>query len=546
MNIPGAGPGAKTWMKYLDWKLLILLLLFLNVKLAVKVPAIVIVYLLQFDWKFGFRLKDSRLPFFYPLIIGVACLGYLLNKSFAVPAYNAVFLTGIVFWCLCLLAAHQVRLSVDRHTPETIHRTLVVFFILNAAVSALNLLVIIWEIKDINPYLYQGQYQKYFISTGDYIKGLTFDTSTTNAVINAMGLLYFFTKRSYLMTILCMITLLLTGSNFMNIIMVLLLAALFAFRSNRDQKSVVVICFMLLVVFAAKVSPQNQRYVNESFEQIFKLEKPHIAGNRKELPITERPDSLLSGEERREKIARRYLDSLNNIWLAKQAKKALPPYETEPVALPQPDIHGPYYQYLNIPLPAQRSIPQFIEQYRSVLPYATGAVPTPSLPGKLIGLIQTAGFMVQHPGRLLTGSGMGNFSSKLAFRATGLDIAGGYPQRYVYMAPDFVHNHLDLYLDFFSRQADKHSLTNTPFSVYDQLLSEYGLIGLLLFLVFYLGFFGKHYKQLTYGMPVLLLMMAVFFVDYWFEQLSVVILFELLLLLDLKEQGIQKGGPAHG
>eukprot|EP01039_Chlorochromonas_danica_P015397 gene15397-18091_t len=39
----------------------------------------------------------------------------------------------------------------------------------------------------INPFRYQGQYQKYFLGTGDYIKGVTFDISTTNAVINAFA-----------------------------------------------------------------------------------------------------------------------------------------------------------------------------------------------------------------------------------------------------------------------------------------------------------------------------------------------------------------------
>ena len=48
-------------------------------------------------------------------------------------------------------------------------------------------------------------------------------------------------------------------------------------------------------------------------------------------------------------------------------------------------------------------------------------------------------------------------------------------------------------------------------------------------------FFGKNYKQLTYGIPLLLLMTGFFFVDYWFEQLSVTVLFQLFLFLDLKE-----------
>ena len=45
--------------KAVDWKLLVFLLLFLNVKLAIKIPAIALIYILQFDFKFGFRFKNG-------------------------------------------------------------------------------------------------------------------------------------------------------------------------------------------------------------------------------------------------------------------------------------------------------------------------------------------------------------------------------------------------------------------------------------------------------------------------------------------------------
>jgi len=101
-------------------------------------------------------------------------------------------------------------------------------------------------------------------------------------------------------------------------------------------------------------------------------------------------------------------------------------------------------------------------------------------------------------------------------------------------------NHLDLYLNYFSKRAGFHSLTNSPFSVYDQLLAEYGLFGLGVFFFFYLGFFAKHYRLLTYGIPILIFMLAVFSIEYWFEQLSVLVFFELLMLLNIKEAQIPK------
>ncbi|MEI9943377.1 MAG: hypothetical protein WDN26_04080 [Chitinophagaceae bacterium] len=81
----------------------------------------------------------------------------------------------------------------------------------------------------------------------------------------------------------------------------------------------------------------------------------------------------------------------------------------------------------------------------------------------------------------------------------------------------------------------KHAAENTPDSTYGQLLSEYGIVGLLSFLVLYIGSFISRFRVLTFGLPILLLLLASFFTEYWFEQLSIVILFELLVLTDFKK-----------
>src|ERR1700744_571828 len=84
--------------KDIDWKLLVFLLLFLNIKLAIKIPAIVLIYILQFDFKMGFRLKNSRLPLFYPIAIIIAVVNGLLNLHAENTNYLLVWLTGISFW----------------------------------------------------------------------------------------------------------------------------------------------------------------------------------------------------------------------------------------------------------------------------------------------------------------------------------------------------------------------------------------------------------------------------------------------------------------
>ena len=76
---------------------------------------------------------------------------------------------------------------------------------------------------------------------------------------------------------------------------------------------------------------------------------------------------------------------------------------------------------------------------------------------------------------------------------------------------------------------------NSPNSVYGQIISEYGLIGFAAFILFYLGYFLKRLNHTGYALPVVMLMLGALAVDYWFEQLSIIIIFELIMLLHLKE-----------
>jgi hypothetical protein len=527
----------KKLLSQVDWQLLLFLLLFLNVKLAVKIPAIIIIYLLQFNFRFGFSLKNSRLPLFYPLIIILAFVGLLVNGIHDQPNYVTVFFTGIAFWLLCLLAVHQVKLSVERNSVEVLHKTILVFFVLNAIISFYNIGIIIWEIGTINPYRYQGQYQKYFIGTGDYIKGLTFDISTTNSVLTAIGVIYFLNRKNAIMVLICMVVLLLTCSNFLNLALLFILAGIFLFKSTRDQKSLILICVMFLVVFMVKGSPQNNNYTIQTFKNIIHPPRPPF----NYVEEAAKPDSVTGPEALKRAIAKNYLDSIKRL----NAKALnIPPQQTMQ-NIPQngqgrliivgADINTPPYQTPTDTSNEQRLLLAFINNHKSSLALSGKDVYWPGLPGKAIGMVQTVKFLQQHPVKFIVGDGVGNFSSKLAFKATGLGFTGGYPAKYAYISSEFLLNHLDVYLNFFSKRAELHSLTNSPNSVYDQALAEYGLPGLVVLFVFYLGFFAKHYKKLTYGIPLLLLLMAILFIDYWFEQLSVIVFFELLLLLNIKE-----------
>jgi len=533
MNLKTADFNFKKLAGFADWKLLAFLVLFLDVKLVVKVAAIVLIYLAQFDFKFGFKFKNSRLPLFYLLVIGIAILNGLLYKSYFNIRYDLVFLSGISFWVLCILAIHQVKLSVEKNTTEALHNTILIFFALNAAVSGLNLLRIIAEIHTLNPYLYQGQNQKYFIGTGDFIKGLTFDVSITNAVLNALGVIYFLIRKNALMQLICMVALLLAGSNSVNLMLTGVLALLFLFNSTKNQKSLIAICIVFMAVFMINVSPQNSNYSANAFNKIFhRSDHPIILVSTHTTPILQAAAILPKSDEEKRKIAHHYLDSVSLI-MAKTRKVNTYFYPYKHV-IPPPNLDSTPYWEAPDTAAMRRVLLQFIAVNNTDLPISA-AGNKPRIPGKIIALQQTIGFLLQHPFKMLTGDGLGNFSSKIAFKATNLGFNGSYLAKYVYINKDFLTHHLDIYLHFFSGEPGLHSILNNPNSVYYQLLGEYGVIGLLGFLIFYLWYFLRHYNKLSYGIPILGFVLGIFFLEYWFEQLSIIVFVELLLLVNIKE-----------
>src|ERR1700761_455955 len=186
MSLGIAGFNFKKFIKQVDWRLLLFLVLFLNIKMPAKLIAIVFIYLCQFNFNFGFKLKNSRLPLFYLLGIIIAVIGLVVNHGYSNYNYLLLFFTGIGFWLLSILAIHQMKLITDTIEHEKIHHTIIAFFIINAIVSFANLALIILKTGSINPYTFRGMNQTYFIMTGDFIKGITFDISSTNAVLCAL------------------------------------------------------------------------------------------------------------------------------------------------------------------------------------------------------------------------------------------------------------------------------------------------------------------------------------------------------------------------
>jgi hypothetical protein len=519
----------------IDWPLLVFLLLFMNVKLYIKVIAILFIYSFRFNFNFGFKFRNSRLPLFYVAVMIISFFNLILYRLYPDFHYDLVFLTGLFFWLLCILAIHQLKLSVDTVKPHILNNTLVIFFMINALVSIINIAVIIAETGALNPFLYQGLFQKYFIGTGDYVRGIFFDTSTTNALINAFGLVFFLTRKRLIMALVCTVILLLTGSNSTNFLLIIVLIYLFIFQSTRNQKSIISICFFLLILFLAKVSPQNNNYVlgmiKRDFSRVERLPVPPISS----MPSITKLETDLRHKE--QQIAESFMDSVK-----KNSQNQIQPVSgllniADPFwrpTLPQPDINSREYQSSQDTSNILRELLQYIKKQNMDSLVWGRKYNWDNQAGKLIAMHQTIGFFQQNPSKLLTGTGIGNFSSKLAFRATALKIAGGYPAKFQYISQGFRLNHFALFLYYFTKPVESHSIVNTPDSVYDQLIGEYGITGLIAFFFLYIGFFTKLIKRHTYAIPLLILLMGAFCLGYWFEQLSIVLIFELLLLIDPK------------
>jgi hypothetical protein len=477
----------KNYFLRLDWQLLVFLVLFLNVKLYVKVAAILLSVLLR--GRPYFVREAARWWGFYGVMILLALVNLLLSFSTLSPAAWYAFGLGCVYWLLAMMAAWQISLFVKQGDKEKMHVTVSFIFLVNACIMLLSFLRLCIGAGVLNPYDYEGEHRKYFISTGDRIMGIGLDSSVTAALISAFGVLYFLYRNRRDRALLCFVTTLLATSNTVNYLLLIVLVISFLFYSNRLQKSMIVVFLLLTVIFSARVSPSNQQYAGNLLGRI----------------------------------------------VGKNA------YE-EPVPIP----HAKWNQFVESKVVEAKEDKLHAFMSRLYRPGETDSLKKSyngwRLSGRRIAWEELGHFFKSNPGRLALGTGMGNFSSQLAFRTTGLGIEGAYPERLVHVHPFFRDNYLFIYLYYHTRDEGQHSVINKPDSVYGQVLAEYGLIGLTCFFVLYLGFFGKQIRLRdvrSYGLPLLLLMAGAFFTEYWFEQLSIVILFELLMLLD-KEPCIQK------
>lgn len=149
-------------------------------------------------------------------------------------------------------------------------------------------------------------------------------------------------------------------------------------------------------------------------------------------------------------------------------------------------------------------------------------------PRKIVSFIQTYEYFKSDFVHTLFGAGPGHFSSRLAFIVGG-EYISGFPSSLVYRSSEFFNNHFQLWNAYTLSIPFNDGTANQPFSVYNQIVGEYGIIGTFCFIYFYILGFTKFIRTNKYKLFLILLLLSYFILEYWFEYFSIVFLFEVLM-----------------
>ncbi|OSZ79577.1 hypothetical protein CAP35_15400 [Chitinophagaceae bacterium IBVUCB1] len=509
-----------------DIPLLLFLIGATNVKLYVKVLTIAMyaIYVVHKRYK---STSINGFTKFYLLMPIAGTIAALLYNSFGTDGYWFGYSMAIFTWLLAALSVQMVGMTISALPYQALLNTIKVFFVCNALVSFAELLIMIIESGQLIPYWYWEPTEYYGGSTGDHIKGITGNISINNAGINAIGAIYFLYNKQLKPALLCTIVLLLCTSNLTLIILIVFLLAMLLLIHKKQVRLHVTGVLLTIGIVYPFLSYNNIKYVQNVYDTgvADKKEKaletePLISANRDYLDY-----SQLAQTDKSQLSKSNYYVQKNDTLLISY----------------KDDLK--YIQKLNL-LKSQSNSNLKMEPYKlsNLLIRWYGLQPSETPLSKQHGIIkiysykQTLAYLKSTKKRLFFGAGIGNFSSKQAIKSTGLGLQGSYPIKYIYISDDFLKYHLYTLLYVFSLPISEHSVINMPNSTYNQIAGEYGGIGLILFMLFYIGFILKNYKKLSYTWFIAPFFFIYLGFEYWFEFLSLTILFELLVLLDINKK----------
>lgn len=502
----------------IDWLLIIFLLLFTNQAIfSLKILGLVMICLARFNWRFGFG--EGRLPKFYLYIMVLAVFNFLFITREFTGEYIAAFIIGNLFWIFSAISSHQMKLSMERSGVATVAATMKVFTAINFAFCIMQLVNVILITGRLNPYDPSIPFP-YGVSTGDFIFGSFMEVSYYNTMVSALLAIYFIFKRSVLFTVLNVISFVLVFGNFGTIIFVgiitglLLTGFLAALIKNTTGALATWIknisppgkfylylpgLFLFIGVMYYITSPTNYDYiVSKVKDKVFSV-KSSDENNYATMTDNQKPEAQAfetSGEYFKEKEKARMTraakvkgGSLDNDFTDKKVDAKI-------------ELTKLYFEKLQ---------------------------------GKNLSMLETVSFARSSTANLLFGAGTTRFSSLTAQKMSGFDSSRLFmnilPQ---YKSEPFADNHYLLLLER-NKTSDYALLStaNRPDSLYNQLLGEYGLIGIALFGLFYIGFFMKKIRNWSYGFWLIAILLPFAHLNYVFDTLCVIPFFEYLMFEDI-------------
>lgn len=514
--------------KKIDLLLLVFLLLFLNARFGLNIAAILLIFVFRRDLK----VKLNGITYFYIGIVILSLISFFITDS--VIGYPKLFTTLVssVLWIFCLLSFHQLWLSVKRNSLDTILNTVKALTIINLLASLFYLVKIMVIRKTINPYL-EDTAPPYGINTGDMIGGVFGGNHDVNSIICAMLFMFFMYRKDFKFAFLALLPHLLTGNNFIVILLFGYIMYMLIFSRSKLLKYYSLISIAIIVVFYVKVTTPNYYYMTQ---------KLHIGTKS---PHDYFIDKLQKNDENVSLKKTLVIDSLYRLWNVNENPRNIYAYSAS-------DDNKMNVGKMVRQLKQEKNLKErnsmlrirdsLLRMKRQNEPKDLIKYNLDSISGKLISFNQTKDFLSSSEKNFLIGAGPGGFSSRLAFMHSDLI---GQQTRFLTWLPHyetevFNENHKTIYQHILYLDTSYNTFSNKPFSFYNEIFGEYGIIGFIFWVLFYIGFYLKRWKHLTFTRFLLPFVLVVLATDYWYHSLTIIVVLELLALIDLKINNHQK------
>jgi hypothetical protein len=150
-------------------------------------------------------------------------------------------------------------------------------------------------------------------------------------------------------------------------------------------------------------------------------------------------------------------------------------------------------------------------------------------PRKILSFFDTYELLSSNIKIFFVGASPAHFSSRVAFIGGG-EFVDWYPKSLVFLAKNFSQFHFQLWNNEVLSIDFNDGTANQPFSVYNQVIGEYGIVGVITFLTFYLKGVWKKIRGIQYSLLMIISLILFLFLDYWFEYISTMLIFEFIIL----------------